>query len=311
VHDGGPADASGVSVSDPLPSGVSLVTATPSQGGCTGTSTITCALGSLLNGATATVTISVVPGHTGTLSNTATVSASNSDPNAGNNSATATTTVSPVNHPPVAVADSYTAPVDTSLAVEAPGVLANDTDVDQDTLSATLVSGPGSGTVQLNADGSFNYLPNPSFHGSDSFTYRATDPSGAGSNVASVSINVTAKPLASGCSTAATCYFVYSKSGTGLKCGKPSKSDVTATFSGTANLSEQYEWRFSFYTRAKDGTLTFLRSFPSSGFYGPISVSSGQSMTESQIYASTGANTVLFTVKPFDESTTFQRWASC
>ena len=51
-------DATGVSLSDTLPVGVSLVSATPSQGpACTGSSDLTCNLGSLVHGATATVTV--------------------------------------------------------------------------------------------------------------------------------------------------------------------------------------------------------------------------------------------------------------
>src|SRR5205814_8549496 len=42
----------------------------------------------------------------------------------------------------------------------APGVLSNDTDPDGDRLSAQLVSGPARGTLHLNPDGSFSYLPN-------------------------------------------------------------------------------------------------------------------------------------------------------
>src|SRR5204862_88028 len=51
--------------------------------------------------------------------------------------ATVTITVTPVNDAPVAANDdSYTTPEDTQLTVIAPGVLANDSDVDADTLSA-------------------------------------------------------------------------------------------------------------------------------------------------------------------------------
>src|SRR5207245_3875946 len=74
--------------------------------------------------------------------------------------ATATITVTPVNDAPVAANDdTYTTPEDTQLTVSAPGVLANDTDVDGDTLSAVLVTGPAHGTLTLNADGSLVYMP--------------------------------------------------------------------------------------------------------------------------------------------------------
>ena len=48
VDNGGPGDAAGVVVSDPLPAGETLVSATPSQGSCSGT--VTCNLGTILNG---------------------------------------------------------------------------------------------------------------------------------------------------------------------------------------------------------------------------------------------------------------------
>src|SRR5205814_1612539 len=82
----------------------------------------------------------------------------------------------PVNDAPVAVNDdSYTTPEDTQLTVIAPGVLANDSDVDVDPLSTVLVSNPSHGTLTLNGDGSFIYMPALNFNGVDTFTYKASD----------------------------------------------------------------------------------------------------------------------------------------
>ncbi|MDO9108510.1 MAG: Ig-like domain-containing protein, partial [Coriobacteriia bacterium] len=50
-----------------------------------------------------------------------------------------------LNTPLVAVADAYTTAEDAPFVVAAPGVLANDTDVDGDSLEATLVVGPAHG----------------------------------------------------------------------------------------------------------------------------------------------------------------------
>lgn len=89
--------------------------------------------------------------------------------------ATVSITVSPVNDAPVAVDDAYGTNEDTALVVPAAGVLGNDTDGESDPLSATVVLGPTSGVLVLNADGSFTYTPNADFNGSDSFTYTAGD----------------------------------------------------------------------------------------------------------------------------------------
>src|SRR5262249_10212406 len=61
VQNFGPGTASTVVVSNPIPSGLAFVSATASQGLCTFTNgLVTCALGSMVNGATATITLNVV-----------------------------------------------------------------------------------------------------------------------------------------------------------------------------------------------------------------------------------------------------------
>jgi VCBS repeat-containing protein len=104
--------------------------------------------------------------------------------------ATVTIAVIDVNDPPVASADSYVTEEDGRLAVPAPGVLENDDDDDGDGLTAELVRAPASGTVTLNANGSFEYVPNADFNGMDTFTYRASDGT-ASSEPATVTIEVT------------------------------------------------------------------------------------------------------------------------
>src|SRR4029079_15397326 len=102
-----------------------------------------------------------------------------------------TVPVTPITDAPVAANDdSYTTPEDTQLTVAAPGVLANDSDVDGDALSAVLVTGPSHGTLTLNSDGSFTYMPAMNFNGIDSFTYKASD-SQAQSGIATATITVT------------------------------------------------------------------------------------------------------------------------
>ncbi len=69
-----------------------------------------------------------------------------------------------VNDGPVGVDDSYQATPATTLQVPAlNGVLANDSDPDQDPLTAVLVGDVGNGTLTLNSDGSFSYTPAANF----------------------------------------------------------------------------------------------------------------------------------------------------
>jgi hypothetical protein len=103
-----------------------------------------------------------------------------------------TIAVANVNDPPGAGNDSYQTNAGVTLAVAAPGVLGNDSDVDGDALSAELVAAPTSGTLALNADGSFSYAPVVGFSGAVTFSYRARDPGGASSAAATVTINVVA-----------------------------------------------------------------------------------------------------------------------
>lgn len=79
------------------------------------------------------------------------------------------------NQAPTAVGDSYNTGEDTQLIVPVAGVLTNDTDPENDPLTAVLVAGASNGSVTLNADGSFTYTPITGFTGSDSFTYKAND----------------------------------------------------------------------------------------------------------------------------------------
>ena len=97
-------------------------------------------------------------------------------------------TVNPVNDPPVAVNDSYSTNEDNVL--NGSSVLANDSDVENDSLTAELVSGPSHGTLTLNADGTFSYAPAVNYNGGDNFTYKAKDTSNASSNVATVALTI-------------------------------------------------------------------------------------------------------------------------
>ncbi|MBC7973682.1 MAG: tandem-95 repeat protein, partial [Myxococcales bacterium] len=85
-----------------------------------------------------------------------------------------TLTVAVTNVAPITVDDALTAAEDTPGTVN---VLANDSDPNGDPLTATLTSGPTSGTATI-AAGVISYTPAANFHGSDAIAYLANDGQG-------------------------------------------------------------------------------------------------------------------------------------
>ena len=108
-----------------------------------------------------------------------------------NTSSPATVTITiPANRAPVATNDTYTLMANTTLRIPGPGVLTNDSDADGDSLTAVLATAPTKGTLNLNTNGGFTYVPLANYVGSDSFTYRASDGL-TNSGLATVSLSVT------------------------------------------------------------------------------------------------------------------------
>ncbi|NNM15472.1 MAG: tandem-95 repeat protein, partial [Bacteroidia bacterium] len=95
-------------------------------------------------------------------------------------------TVDPVNDLPIAIDDADTTPEDTPITID---VQANDSDLDGDALTTTILSGPSNGTaVVVNGD-SITYTPNANFNGNDTLTYVISDGNG-GTDTAIVVITV-------------------------------------------------------------------------------------------------------------------------
>jgi len=82
IQNNGPSTASTVTLTDTLPAAVTFVSSNTTQGSCSGTTTVTCNLGTMANGATATVTIQVQAPLTGgpIAANTGTVTTATTDP---------------------------------------------------------------------------------------------------------------------------------------------------------------------------------------------------------------------------------------
>ena len=86
--------------------------------------------------------------------------------------------------------DTYSGVNKDSFTVAASGVLANDSDMESDPLTASLYSNALHGTVTLNSNGGFTYVPTLGYAGADSFQYRAFDGTSY-SSAATVSLTVT------------------------------------------------------------------------------------------------------------------------
>ncbi len=156
----GPSTATGVVLTDTLPSGVTYVSATPSNGSCAQSNlVVTCNLGSISSSSQDTVTVVVTPTASGSITANATVTTGSHDSVPGNNSAAATSTVNPASVDvqvtkygtpnPVAYGGTvtYTVTIHNSGPSIATGVVATDTPMTQFTfVSAAPSQGSCSGT---------------------------------------------------------------------------------------------------------------------------------------------------------------------
>ena len=94
--------------------------------------------------------------------------------------------MTPDNEALVANDDDFTIVEDTTLTGS---VIDNDREVDRSTAMVTEVTGTNNGTLTLNADGTFEYIPDADFFGTDTFTYQLEDSTGA-TSTATVTITV-------------------------------------------------------------------------------------------------------------------------
>ena len=138
--------------------------------------------GAVTINANRTITYSPAANFNGTDSFTYRVS----DGALSSNTATVTITVIPVNDAPVAAADAATTGKNVAVGIN---VLANDTDVDGDPLTPSIVASPLHGSVSVNSNGTITYSPATDYLGSDSFTYQVSDGLLA-SNIVTVSLIV-------------------------------------------------------------------------------------------------------------------------
>ncbi len=160
--------AAAVTLSDPLPAGLTHVSRTTTKGTCSGTTTVTCNIGTVNTGAANEVTVTIVaatgPAAVPSVTNTATVTTSSSDSSSANNQASASTTVNPsadlsltnTDSPdPVAVGGNvtYTLTVHNNGPSPAAGVTVSDPlPASLTKVSATSTQGTCSGTTTISCN---------------------------------------------------------------------------------------------------------------------------------------------------------------
>ena len=173
----------------------------------------------------------------------------------GSATATVAVTVAPVNDPPVAADDSDNTLEDTPVSGD---LLANDTDIDGDALTVSLVNGPAHGSLALNPDGTFTYAPDADSNGTDSFTYQADDGHGG---YATAVVRITIAPVNDAPVTNPDAALTNEDAGVTIDVlandtdpdgDALTVTTVTAPVHGTAAINT-------------DGTVTYT---PAAGFYG-------------------------------------------
>ncbi|MBA4387073.1 MAG: hypothetical protein C0404_03770 [Verrucomicrobia bacterium] len=169
------------------------------------------------------------------------------------------------NRPPVAVDDSATVVRDTGGTIQ---VLANDSDLDDDTLTIAAVTQPAHGTVSNSAT-QVSYVPGAFYLGPDTFTYTISDGYGG---VATGTVSVTVAETIPGLAYE---YYQGSWAGGGYLPAfdslAPVTSGVVSTFSLAPRLRDtDFAFRFrgklaiatggsyTFYTSSDDGSTLYI-----------------------------------------------------
>lgn len=180
---------------------------------------------------------------------------------------------------PVAVDDQYTTDEDEALTVDAPGVLANDTDAEDDDLTAGGLTQPAHGEVTLEDDGSFTYTPDDGYVGVDTFTYTANDgTSDSGPATVQVTVEEVEDPPGNDAPTAVADIYATDEDQplvveapgvlgndtdpdgdelTAIAVGRPADGDVTLNPDGsfTYTPDQDFSGEDTFVYKVNDGTV--------------------------------------------------------
>ena len=168
VTNNGPDNATGVSVTDLLPSGYTYLS--DNGGGTYQSGTGEWTIGNIASGASAALEITVTVNASGDYTNIASVTGNENDNNMDNNQDSITPVTSPV------------ANTDNVTISQSPGIMidvqANDVISDPGTTTSAILSNPQHGTASIINNDSIEYIPNPNFLGEDSLQYQICTPAG-------------------------------------------------------------------------------------------------------------------------------------
>jgi len=193
VSNYGPDPAKKVVLVDTLPSGAIFKSVSADVNWtCNAVSlTVTCNNNSILaNAPSSTITIvTQYPTTALSVSNTATISSSSDDPIVDNNSNVETTQVNTL---PIANDLTFSTNEDVTYNATQPSQLLPASDPDADPLSFSLGAvKPVNGSVIVQVDGAFTYVPNANYFGTDTFSYNVFD----GIATVSANVSVTVNPV--------------------------------------------------------------------------------------------------------------------
>ncbi|WP_443937397.1 gliding motility-associated C-terminal domain-containing protein [Pedobacter sp. MW01-1-1] len=187
----GPSAATGVTVTDLLPTGFTYVSSTQSIGTYTNATGVW-TIGNMANAASATLTVTARVNATGNFTNVATIAGAEGDSNLANNTSQVTVIAQQL---PLAVNDAATTNPNVPIPIS---ILVNDVKgfADINPATITIIQPTANGTTTINnTTGVVTYSPNTNYYGTDAFTYTVKDVNGQVSNVATVNITINDFPV--------------------------------------------------------------------------------------------------------------------
>jgi uncharacterized repeat protein (TIGR01451 family) len=267
VHNSGPDIASSPVMTDVLPAALTLDLVTPSQGSCSGPSTVVCTLGPLDMAASATIHFRVSGSQPGTVSHTATLTNRDSDPTTPN-VATSNVTIVTVQRFDVAANASTLSGVPFDVSVQAIDSLGH-------------VATGYTGTVEITSSDPAASLPAPEvlIQGAGRFlatlrtvgTHAVTATDQAGSIAGSTSVSVPAITSYGGDAPTGTGFITASFTGGGPRCsfatarflplaGDPSSPPLNSVPAGLVFPHGLFDFKLTGCTPGS--TITMAISYP-------------------------------------------------